>query len=92
MNKLFTGLAVLGMSCSAVVNAAGYGVVDLEKVVDQSTYLKQQNAQIQQQLKPQTTKIESLAKELEAMQQKAQQGGDKLTAAQKTANGSTVSN
>ena len=83
MNKLFAGLAVLGMSCSAAVHAAGYGVVDLEKVVDQSTYLKQQNAQIQQQLKPQTTKIESLAKELEAMQQKAQQGGDKLTAAQK---------
>ena len=83
MKKIVASLALVGMSCTAMVHAAGYGVVDLEKVVEQSTFIKQQNASIQQQVKPQTTKIESLAKELEALQQKAQQGGDKLTAAQK---------
>lgn len=83
MKKIVVSLALVGMSCTAMVHAAGYGVVDLEKVVEQSVFIKQQNASIQQQVKPQTTKIESLAKELEALQQKAQQGGDKLTAAQK---------
>ena len=83
MKKIVASLALAGMSCAAMVHAAGYGVVDLEKVVEQSAFIKQQNASIQQQVKPQTTKIESLAKELEALQQKAQQGGDKLTAAQK---------
>ncbi|OTG82651.1 hypothetical protein B9T33_04170 [Acinetobacter sp. ANC 5054] len=83
MKKLVASLALVGMSCTTMVQAAGYGVVDLEKVVEQSTYIKQQNASIQQQVKPQTTKIESLAKELELMQQKAQQEGDKLSAAQK---------
>ena len=83
MKKIVASLALVGMACTAMVHAAGYGVVDLEKVVEQSTFIKQQNASIQQQVKPQTTKIESLAKELEALQQKAQQGGDKLTAAQK---------
>ena len=83
MKKIVASLALVGMSCTAMVHAAGYGVVDLEKVVEQSAFIKQQNASSQQQVKPQTTKIESLAKELEALQQKAQQGSDKFTAAQK---------
>ncbi len=91
MKKLLAGL-VVGLSCSSMLHAAGYGVVDLEKVVDQSTYIKQQNAQIQQQLKPQTTKIEALAKELESLQQKAQQSGDKLTDAQKQQMGQQYQN
>ena len=83
MKNIVASLALVGMSCTAMVHAAGYGVVDLEKVVEQSAFIKQQNASIQQQVKLQTTKIESLAKELEALQQKAQQGSDKFTAAQK---------
>jgi outer membrane protein len=48
-------------------------VVDLEKVVENSTYLKQQNASLQQTVNPQTTKLEQLGKELEGIQQRAQQ-------------------
>nr|MBP8027921.1 OmpH family outer membrane protein [Acinetobacter sp.] len=58
---------------TSVVHAAGYGVVDLEKVVENSTYLKQQNASLQQTVNPQTTKLEQLGKELEGIQQRAQQ-------------------
>lgn len=63
----------VGLLGSAVVNAAGYGVIDLEKVVDSSTYLKQQNTALQQKFKPQTTRLEQLGKDLEAIQQRAQQ-------------------
>ncbi len=74
MKKLFGGMAVMSLLCCSVVHAAGYGIVDLEKIVEQSAYIKQQNASMQQQIKPQTAKIESLTKELEALQQRAQQG------------------
>jgi outer membrane protein len=43
-----------------------------ERVVEGSTYLKQQNTIFQQKIQPQTTKIEQLSKELEALQQRAQ--------------------
>ena len=39
-------MLVAGLVSTSVVHAAGYGVVDLEKVVENSTYLKQQNAEI----------------------------------------------
>jgi outer membrane protein len=78
--KSLFALSVLG---STVVHAAGYGVVDLERIVEQSAYLKQQNMSFQQQIKPQTTQIESLSKELEAMQLKAQQSANKLSDAEK---------
>ena len=48
-------------------------MVDLEKVVENSTYLKQQNASLQQTVNPKTTKLEQLGKELEGIQQRAQQ-------------------
>ncbi|CAB1212483.1 OmpH family outer membrane protein [Acinetobacter bouvetii] len=73
MNKILMSLVFAGFASTSVVHAAGYGVIDLEKVVENSTYLKQQNASIQQKVKPQTTKLEQLAKELEALQQRAQQ-------------------
>ena len=66
-------LLVAGLVSTSVVHAAGYGVVDLEKVVENSTYLKQQNASLQQTVNPQTTKLEQLGKELEGIQQRAQQ-------------------
>ena len=66
-------LLVAGLVSTSVVHAAGYGVVDLEKVVENSTYLKQQNASLQQTVNPKTTKLEQLGKELEGIQQRAQQ-------------------
>ena len=73
MNKILMSLLVAGLVSTSVVHAAGYGVVDLEKVVENSTYLKQQNASLQQTVNPQTTKLEQLGKELEGIQQRAQQ-------------------
>ncbi len=66
-------MLVAGLASTSVVHAAGYGVVDLEKVVENSTYLKQQNASLQQTVNPQTTKLEQLGKDLEGIQQRAQQ-------------------
>ena len=66
-------MVVVGLASTSVVHAAGYAVIDLEKVVENSTYLKQQNASLQQTVKPQTTKLEQLGKELDAIQQRAQQ-------------------
>ena len=74
MKKTILSLALLGLSTLATVtHAAGYGVVSLEHVVESSSYLKQQNLALQQSVKPQTTKLEQLTKELETMQQRAQQ-------------------
>ncbi|OTG64935.1 hypothetical protein B9T25_12710 [Acinetobacter sp. ANC 4470] len=73
MNKILMSMIVAGLASTSVVHAAGYGVIDLEKVVENSTYLKQQNASLQQTVKPQTTKLEQLGKELDAIQQRAQQ-------------------
>ena len=73
MNKILMSILVAGLASTSVVHAAGYGVVDLEKVVENSTYLKQQNASLQQTVNPQTTKLEQLGKDLEGIQQRAQQ-------------------
>ncbi|MCY1160693.1 Outer membrane protein (OmpH-like) [compost metagenome] len=73
MNKILMSMLVAGLASTSIVHAAGYGVVDLEKVVENSTYLKQQNASLQQTVNPQTTKLEQLGKDLEGIQQRAQQ-------------------
>ena len=73
MNKILSVLIFVGIASTSVVHAAGYGVVDLEKVIENSTYLKQQNASLQQTVNPQTTKLEQLGKDLEGIQQRAQQ-------------------
>ena len=65
----------LGWGFAGLVQAAGFGVVDLEKVVESSTYLKQQNASLEQSVKPQTTKLEQITKDIEALKQKAQAQG-----------------
>jgi outer membrane protein len=83
MNKILKGLLCIGITSSSIVHAAGYGVVDLEKVVENSTYLKQQNTSLQQKIKPQTTKLEQLGKELEAIQKRAQQSTNLSEAEQK---------
>lgn len=59
-------------SVAPLTQAASMGIIDLERVVEGSTYLKQQNTAFQQKIQPQTTKIEQLSKELEALQQRAQ--------------------
>ena len=59
-------------SVAPLTQAASMGVIDLERVVEGSTYLKQQNTIFQQKIQPQTTKIEQLSKELETLQQRAQ--------------------
>ena len=63
------------MSLTGFAHAAGYGVVDLEKVVEGSSYLKQQNTSLEQSIKPQTAKLEQITKEIEALKQKAQTQG-----------------
>lgn len=68
-------IAVAGLSLSVMVQAADYGFVDLQKVVESSTYLKQQNASLEQAIKPQTTKLEQISKEIEALQKSAQSKG-----------------
>lgn len=70
MKKLVLSVLV-GLSFSAA-QAADYGVIDIEKVVQNSNYLKQQQQTLQQSVKPQTTQIEQLQKDLAALQQKAQ--------------------
>ena len=73
MNKVLMSILLASIASSSMLHAAGYGVVDLEKVIENSTYLKQQNMSLQQSMKPQTSKLEQLGKELEAIQQRAQQ-------------------
>jgi outer membrane protein len=81
MKKIFTALVLTALT-STVVNAAGYGVVDLERVVENSTYLKQQNSSFQQKIQPQSTKLDQLGKELQDLQQRLQTA-DKLSDAEK---------
>ncbi|WP_163124322.1 OmpH family outer membrane protein [Acinetobacter portensis] len=79
MKKILLALTT-GLAFTAV-QAADYGIVDVEKVVQGSTYLKQQQNTLQQSIKSQTTQIEQLQKDLAALQQKAQTA--KLTDAEK---------
>ena len=75
MKKMKVALLGLAMSVTGLTHAAGYGVVDIEKVVESSTYLKQQNAALEQTVKPQTAKLEQITKDIEALKQKAQAQG-----------------
>lgn len=81
MKTLTKLMLSLGLTVSATVNAAGLAVVDLAKVVESSTYLKQQNASLSQSVKPTSTRLEQLGKELESLQQKAQTDGQKMNQA-----------
>jgi len=72
MKKMIMAMGLALASVAPLTQAASMGVIDLERVVEGSTYLKQQNTIFQQKIQPQTTKIEQLSKELEALQQRAQ--------------------
>ena len=72
MKKMIMAMSLALASVAPLTQAASTGVIDLERVVEGSTYLKQQNTIFQQKIQPQTTKIEQLSKELEALQQRAQ--------------------
>ena len=82
MQKMMMVMGIALASMTSLTQAAGYGVIDLERLVENSSYLKQQNITVQQKIKPQTTKIEQLSKELEALQQRAQ-SNTKFTDAEK---------
>ncbi|WP_216935895.1 MULTISPECIES: OmpH family outer membrane protein [unclassified Acinetobacter] len=82
MKKMIMAMSLTLASIAPITQAAGIGVIDLERVVEGSAYLKQQNTVFQQKIQPQTTKIEQLSKELEALQQRAQ-SNTKLTDAEK---------
>jgi outer membrane protein len=72
MKKMIMAMSLALASVAPLTQAASMGVIDLERVVEGSTYLKQQNTAFQQKIQPQTTKIEQLSKELETLQQRAQ--------------------
>lgn len=72
MKKMMMAMSLVLASVAPLTQAASMGVIDLERVVEGSTYLKQQNTAFQQKIQPQTIKIEQLSKELEALQQRAQ--------------------
>ena len=74
------GLTVV--TATSMVQAAGVGVIDLERVVENSTYLKQQNASFQQKFQPQTNRIDVLTKDLDILQKRAQSTA-KITDAEK---------
>lgn len=74
---LSAGLSVAGLS-----HAAGYGVIDLERIVENSAYLKQQNTSLSQSIKPSSTRLEQIGKELEALQKKAQGSGTQISPAE----------
>ena len=82
MKKMIMAMSLALASVGPLTQAAGIGVIDLEGVVEGSTYLKQQNTAFQQKIQPQTSKIEQLSKELEALQQRAQ-SNTKLSDAEK---------
>ncbi len=82
MKKMIMAMSLALASVVPLTQAAGIGVIDLERVVEGSTYLKQQNTAFQQKIQPQTSKIEQLSKELEALQQRAQ-SNTKLSDAEK---------
>ncbi|MFW1754973.1 OmpH family outer membrane protein [Acinetobacter wanghuae] len=82
MKKLMIAVGMATACMASVSNAAGTGVIDLERVVENSTYLKAQNASFQQKFQPQTNRIDALTKELDALQKRAQANA-KLSDAEK---------
>lgn len=70
-------LAVVSLT-STLSFASSYGVIDYAKVIENSSYLKQQNESLNQSIKPTVTKLEQLSKELNALQEKANLESTKL--------------
>lgn len=72
MKKMMMAMGIALASLTSLSHANDYGIVDLEKVVQNSTYLKQQNATLENEIKPQTAQIAQFQKDLAAIKQKGQ--------------------
>ena len=70
MKKLAVAFAAC-LGFMGMAHAPGYGVIDMQRVVENSTYLKQQNDGLQQAVKPAATRVEQLNKEIQDLQNKA---------------------
>lgn len=71
--KKLQALAVAATLSLSGTAFAEVGIVDFAKVIENSTYLKQQNQTLKQTVQPTVNKLEQLAKELESLQAKAAQ-------------------
>ena len=73
MRKLVVkSVLALSLMITTAAFAEKYAVVDVQKAAADTTYVKQQTASLEAALKPQQQKQEALAKQLQALQQKAQ--------------------
>lgn len=71
MKKFAIACVMASLGFTGVAHAAGYGVIDMQRVVESSTYLKQQNDSLQQAVKPSASRVEQLNKDIQALQAKA---------------------
>ena len=81
MNIVKTAVLCSTLIVSSYSSAAGYGVIDLVRIVDNSSYLKQQNAALNQSIKPLTAKMEQLGKDIETLRKQAETQGASLNQA-----------
>ena len=73
MRKLLvSAVMALGLVATTSAFAEKYAVVDVQKAAADTNYMKQQTSSLEAALKPQQQKQEALAKQLQALQQKAQ--------------------
>ena len=72
MKKMMMAMGIALAGLTSLSHADDYGIVDLEKVVQNSIYLKQQNATLENEIKPQTAQIAQFQKDLAAIKQKGQ--------------------
>lgn len=81
MKLIKMALLTVSLAMPSYVFAAGYAVIDLTRVVDNSSYLKQQNQILNNSIKPLTAKMEQIGKDIEALRKQAEAQGSKLTQA-----------
>jgi outer membrane protein len=80
MKKL---LMIAALSSAALsTSAADVGIINVEKVAEQSVYLKQQASAFQQRIQGQRSQLDTLGKELQGLQQRMQSNA-KMTDAEK---------
>ena len=71
-NVLINSMLVVGLMTTTAAFAEKYAVVDIQKAAADTNYMKQQTSSLEAALKPQQQKQEALAKQLQDLQQKAQ--------------------
>lgn len=80
---LLTSMMAVGLTMTTAAFAADkIAVADIQKAAADTTYMQKQRTSLENALKPQQQKMESLQKELVALQQKAQTDGQKLKPAE----------